>query len=178
MGDVQSTVPLPRGSATNYTGVRMRRFGRSWGTADDGLTLVELIVSVSIVAILAAGILPVARFQVKRAKERELRSDLQMMRTAIDRYKEACDKGGFLLKKDTYGYPDDLDQLVNTVDVADEKVRFLREIPVDPMTGNKDWGMRSMQDDPQSTGWGGQNVWNVYSKSTGTALNGTKYSDW
>jgi len=156
----------------------MKLFWRRWRTEDQGLTLVELIVSVSIVAILAAGILPVARFQVKRAKERELRSDLKMMRTAIDKYKEACDKGGFLVKRDTYGYPDDLDQLVGTVDVAGEKVKFLREIPVDPMTGNKDWGMRSMQDDPDSTGWGGQNVWNVYSKSTGTALNGTKYSDW
>jgi len=149
-----------------------------WNSEDHGLTLVELIVSVTIVAILAAGILPVARFQVKRAKERELRSDLQMMRTAIDKYKEACDKGGFQLKHDTFGYPDDLDQLAGTVDVAGEKVKFLREIPTDPMTGNKDWGMRSMQDDPQSTGWGGQNVFNVYSKSSGTALNGTKYSDW
>ncbi len=151
---------------------------RGLKTNDQGLTLVELIVSVSIVAILAAGILPVARFQVKRAKERELRRDLQMMRNAIDQYKEAGDKGGFIVKKDTFGYPDDLDQLTTSVDVAGEKVKFLREIPTDPMTGNKDWGMRSMQDDAQSTGWGGENVWNVYSKSTGTALNGTKYSDW
>ncbi len=153
-------------------------FGQRRIGDDQGLTLIELIVSVSIVAILAAGILPVARFQVKREKERELRRDLQLMRTAIDKYKEACDRGGFLVKKNTYGYPDDLEQLTGSVDVAGEKVKFLREIPTDPMTGNKDWGMRSMQDDPQSTGWGGENVWNVYSKSTGTALNGTKYSDW
>lgn len=145
---------------------------------DHGLTLVELIVSVSIVAILAGGILPVARFVVKREKERELRSNLQMIRTAIDKYKEAGEKGGFIVKKDTFGYPDDLDQLSGSVDVAGEKVKFLREIPIDPMTGNKEWGMRSMQDDPESTSWGGENVWSVYSKSTGTALNGTKYSDW
>ena len=145
---------------------------------DSGLTLVELIVAVAIIGILAVGILPVARFQVKREKERELRTDLLMMRTAIEKYKEACDKGGFIMKRDTFGYPDDLEQLTGTVDVAGEKVRFLREIPTDPMTGDHDWGMRSMQDDPQSTGWGGENVWNVYSKSTGTALNGTKYSDW
>jgi general secretion pathway protein G len=156
----------------------MKVFGQRRIGDDQGLTLIELIVSVSIVAILAAGILPVARFQVKREKERELRRDLQLMRTAIDKYKEACDRGGFLVKKNTYGYPDDLEQLTGSVDVAGEKVKFLREIPTDPMTGNKDWGMRSMQDDPQSTGWGGENVWNVYSKSTGTALNGTKYSDW
>jgi general secretion pathway protein G len=156
----------------------MRFLRWRWNADDSGLTLVELIVAVAIVGILAAGILPVARFQVKREKERELRSDLLMMRKAIDEYKEAGAKGGFIVKKDTFGYPDDLDQLVGTVDVAGEKVKFLREIPTDPMTGNKDWGMRSMQDDPQSTAWGGEDVWNVYSKSTGTALNGTKYSDW
>ncbi len=156
----------------------MKLCRQRWNTDDQGLTLVELIVTVAIVGILALGILPIARFQVKREKERELRSDLKMMRTAIDNYKEACDKGGFLLKKDTYGYPDDLDQLTSTVDVSGEKVKFLREIPTDPMTGNKDWGMRSMQDESDSTSWGGQNVWNVYSKSTGTALNGTKYADW
>ena len=156
----------------------MRLLCRRWNTEDRGLTLVELIVTVTIVGILAVGILPIARFQVKREKERELRSDLLMMRTAIDKYKEAGDKGGFIVKKETFGYPDDLEQLAGTVDVAGEKVKFLREIPTDPMTGNKDWGMRSMQDDPQSTAWGGEDVWNVYSKSTGTALNGTKYSDW
>lgn len=145
---------------------------------EEGMTLVELIVCVSIVSILAAGVLPVARFQVRREKERELKSDLLMMRTAINKYKEACDKGGFTKKPDTFGYPEDLDKLVDGVDVAGEKVKFLREVPVDPMTGSKDWGKRSMQDDNESTSWGGENVWNVYSKSNGTGLNGTKYANW
>jgi general secretion pathway protein G len=145
---------------------------------DQGLTLVELVVCVAIVAILAAGVLPIARFAVKREKERELRTDLSLMRSAIDRYKDAGDRGGFVVKPESYGYPESLDQLTESVDVAGEKVRFLHEIPTDPMTGTKDWGMRSMQDDNESTAWGGENVWNVYSKSTGTALNGTKYADW
>ncbi len=145
---------------------------------DHGLTLVELIVTVAIVAILAAGAYPIARFQAKRAKEQELRADLQTMRRAIDTYKDAADRGGFQAKQDTFGYPEDLNKLVDGVDVKDKRVKFLRAIPIDPMTGSADWGMRSMQDDADSTSWGGQNVFNVYSKSTGTALNGTKYSDW
>ncbi len=143
-----------------------------------GLTLVELIVVVTIVGILAAGILPVARFQVRRAKEQELRYDLLTMRRAIDKYKEAGERGGFMIKQETFGYPTDLNQLVDGVDVQGKKVQFLRAIPLDPMTGSADWGLRAMQDESDATSWGGQNVWNVYSKSDKTALNGTKYSTW
>ena len=143
-----------------------------------GLTLVELIVTVAILAILAAGAAPIARFKVKREKERELKYDLWTMRDAIDKYKDAADKGAFQTKVDSQNYPPDLDTLVNGVDVQGKKVRFLRHIPVDPMTGKPDWGLRSMQDDPTSDSYGGQSVFDVYSKSQGTALDGTKYSDW
>jgi general secretion pathway protein G len=145
---------------------------------EHGLTLVELIVTVTILAILASAAIPIARFQVKREKERELRRDLWEMRDAIDRYKDAADKGAIQVKLESQGYPPDLQTLVNGVDVQSKKLRFLRHIPVDPMTGNTDWGLRSTQDDPKSDSWGGQNVFDVYSKSTDTALDGTKYSDW
>lgn len=143
-----------------------------------GLTLVELIVTVAILAILASAAVPVARFQVKRQKERELRYDLWQMRSAIDAYKDAADRGAFQVKLDSFGYPPDLQTLVDGVDVHGKKVRFLRKIPVDPMTNSTDWGLRSMQDDPDSDSWGGQNVFDVFSKSDGTALDGTKYKDW
>lgn len=143
-----------------------------------GLTLVELIVTVAILAILAGAAVPVARFQVKREKERELHYDLWQMRSAIDHYKDAADKGLFQIKLDSQGYPPDLDTLVNGVDIQGKKVRFLRRIPVDPMTNSTDWGLRSMQDDPDSDSWGGQSVFDVYTKSGGTALDGTKYKDW
>lgn len=143
-----------------------------------GLTLVELIVTVAILAILASAAVPVARFQVKRQKEHELRYDLWQMRTAIDHYKDAADKGLFQIKLDSQGYPPDLDTLVTGVDIQGKKVRFLRRVPVDPMTNSTDWGMRSMQDDPDSDSWGGQSVFDVYTKSDGTALDGTKYKDW
>ncbi|HET7102808.1 MAG TPA: type II secretion system protein [Terracidiphilus sp.] len=145
---------------------------------EHGLTLVELIVTVAILAILASAAIPIARFKIKREKERELRRDLWEMRDAIDRYKDAADKGAFQTKLDSDGYPPDLQTLVNGVDVQGKKLKFLRHIPVDPMTGNTDWGLRSMQDDPDSDSFGGQNVFDVYSKSTGTALDGTRYSTW
>ena len=145
---------------------------------ESGLTLVELIICVAIVAILASAAIPIARFQVKREKERELRRDLWEMREAIDRYKDAADKGAMQIKADSLGYPPDLETLVNGVDIQDKKVKFLRRIPVDPMTGNTDWGLRSNQDDADSDSFGGQNVFDVHTKSTGTALDGTKYSTW
>ncbi|KAA6458270.1 type II secretion system protein [Acidobacteria bacterium AB60] len=143
-----------------------------------GLTLVELIVTVAILAVLASAAVPIARFQVKRQKERELRYDLWMMRDAIDKYKDAADRGAFQTKVDSQNYPPDLQTLVDGVDIQGKKVRFLRHIPVDPMTGNPDWGLRSMQDDPTSDSFGGQSVFDVYSKSQGTGLDGTKYKDW
>jgi general secretion pathway protein G len=143
-----------------------------------GLSLVELIVTVAILAILASAAVPVARFQVKRQKERELRYDLWQMRDAIDHYKDAADRNLIQTKVDSQNYPPDMDTLVKGVDIQGKKVRFLRRIPVDPMTGKSEWGMRSMQDDPTSDSWGGQSVFDVFSKSDGTGLDGTKYSTW
>jgi general secretion pathway protein G len=143
-----------------------------------GLTLIELIVTVAILGLLASAAVPVARWNIKRMKERELHADLWEMRAAIDKYKDAADKGGIQTKVDSDNYPPDLDTLVKGVDVKGKKMRFLRRIPVDPMTGKAEWGMRSEQDDPDSDSFGGQNLFDVYSKSQGTALNGTKYADW
>ncbi len=143
-----------------------------------GLTLVELIVAVAILAILASASVPIVHFQVKRYKERELRRDLWMMRDAIDHYKDAADKGSFVTKVDSMNYPPDLETLVNGVDMQGKKYKFLRRIPVDPMTGRAEWGLRSNQDEVTSDSWGGQNVFEVHSKSLGIALDGTKYSDW
>jgi general secretion pathway protein G len=143
-----------------------------------GLTLVELIVAMTIMVILTGAALPVARTAIRREKERELRRDLWEMRDAIDRYKDAADNQKFQVKLGSEGYPPDLETLVNGVDIGGKKVRFLRKIPKDPMTGNTEWGMRSMQDDPKSTSWGGQSVFDVFTKAEGTALDGTKYQDW
>jgi len=143
-----------------------------------GFTLVELIVTVTILSILASAAVPIARFQVKRQNERELRRDLWEMRDAIDHYKDAADQHAFQTKVDTQNYPPDLETLVKGEDVQGKKLKFLRRIPVDPMTGKAEWGLRSMQDDPASDSFGGQSVFDVYSKSQGTAMDGTKYSDW
>jgi general secretion pathway protein G len=146
-----------------------------------GMTLLELMVACSILLILAAAAVPLARVSVIRGREQELRSDLREMRDAIDRYKDDADKNLIQVQAGTEGYPVDLETLVNGVQLTgaqDKRVRYLREIRTDPMTHNKDWGLRSVQDDPDSTSWGGQDVFDVYSQSTGTALDGTKYSDW
>jgi general secretion pathway protein G len=140
--------------------------------------MVELIVAMTILMILTAIAAPVMRISIQRAKERELRRDLWMMRDAVDRYKDAADRGAFQTKVDSQGYPPDLDTLVKGVDANGKKMRFLRSIPVDPMTGKDEWGMRSMQDDPDSDSWGGQSVFDIYSKSEGTGLDGTKYKTW
>jgi len=146
--------------------------------SEQGLTLVELIVTIAILAVLASASVPITRFEVKRQNERILRRDLWEMRDAIDHYKDAADLGSFQNKLESQGYPSDLETLVNGIDIRGKKVRFLRRVPVDPMTGHAEWGLRSMQDDPQSDSFGGQSVFDVYSKSKGTALDGTKYSDW
>ena len=144
-----------------------------------GVTLVEMIVVITILLILMGAAVPIMKVSVRRQRETDLRRDLWEMRSAIDRYKDAADKNMFQIKLDSQGYPPDLDTLVNGVEIAGgKKLKFLRRVPVDPMTGNKDWGLHSMQDDPQSDSWGGQNVFDVYTKSSVTALNGTKYRDW
>jgi len=143
-----------------------------------GTTLVELITAITILLILVGMAVPLTRLNIKRERERELRRDLWEMRDAIDRYKDAADRGAFQIKVGSEGYPPDLETLVKGVDVNGKKVRFLRRIPVDPMTGKTEWGMRSMQDDPQADSWGGQNVFDVFTKSQDTALDGTKYIDW
>ncbi|HEX3436094.1 MAG TPA: type II secretion system protein [Pseudacidobacterium sp.] len=146
--------------------------------SEAGLSLVELIVTVAILAVLASAAIPLTKLEVKRQKERELRYDLWQMRDAIDHYKDAAERGAFQTKVDSFNYPPDLETLVNGVDVQGKKIKFLRRIPIDPMTGKDEWGFRSMQDDPTSDSWGGQSVFDVYSKSDGTALDGTKYNTW
>jgi general secretion pathway protein G len=152
---------------------------RLLGRQQSGVTLLEMIVVITILLILMGAAVPVLKVSVRRQREVELRRDLWEMRSAIDRYKDAADKNAFQQKLGSEGYPPDMDTLVNGVEIAGgKKLRFLRRIPVDPMTGNTDWGLRSMQDDPQSDSWGGQNVFDVYTKSTGVGLDGTKYKDW
>lgn len=143
-----------------------------------GFTLIELVVATTILLVLSGMVIPVARVTVKREKERQLRHALWEMRDAIDRYKDAADRGAFQTKVGSNGYPPDLDTLVNGVDVGAKKMRFLRHIPMDPMTGGIDWGLHSTQDDPDSDSWDGNAVFDVYTKSQGIALDGTKYKDW
>ncbi len=147
------------------------------------MTLLELIIASAILLILSSMALPMVRLVVVRQREQELRQDLRDMRNAIDKYKDKADQNLIRVELGSEGYPPDLETLVKGVSVGGagatgHNIRFLRRIPVDPMTGRREWGMRSVQDDPDSTSWGGNNVFDVYSKSAGTALDGTKYSDW
>ena len=151
--------------------------GRSVGP-QHGFTLLELIIATMILLILTSMAVPLARVTIKREKERELRRDLWEMRDAIDRYKDAADRNAFQTKVGTQNYPPDLETLVKGEEVQGKKIRFLRKIPVDPMTNSTEWGMRSMQDDPDSDSWGGQSIFDVYTKSQGVGLDGTKYKDW
>jgi general secretion pathway protein G len=147
--------------------------------SNGGFTLVELVVTATILSILTLMALPLARVTIQRQKEKELRHDLWEMRDAIDRYKDAADRQMFQTKVDSQNYPPDLETLVKGVEAqGGKKIRFLRSIPTDPMTKSNEWGLRSMQDDPDSDSWGGQSVFDVYSKSQGQALDGTKYKDW
>jgi general secretion pathway protein G len=161
----------------------MRRL-RVAAVVERGFTFVEMLVVVALVAILASAVMPLARVATQRQREIELRRNLRDIRTAIDRYKDAADQGQIAatkVKLGSEGYPPDLEILVVGVDAAgasDRKLKFLRRIPIDPMTREAVWGMRSYDDKPDSKSWGGQNVYDVYSKSEGTALDGTKYQDW
>jgi general secretion pathway protein G len=148
-----------------------------------GLTLIELIVAFSIMLILTTMSVPLARSKVRAERERDLRASLREMRVAIDKYKDNCDLGYFgPTKADAYCYPESMDILVEGVKLAQsaegKKIKFLRRIPRDPFTGKAEWGMRSVQDDPKSLSWGGQNVFDVYSKTNDKARDGSAYSDW
>jgi general secretion pathway protein G len=152
---------------------------RPHAKSERGFTLMELIIATTIMSILTLMALPLARVTIQREKEKELRQALWQMRDAIDRYKDAADLNMFQTKVDAQHYPPTLEDLTKGIEAqGGKKIRFLRSIPTDPMTKSKEWGMRSMQDDPDSDSWGGQSVFDVYSKSEGTALDGTKYKDW
>lgn len=144
------------------------------------MTLLELIIACSILLILSSLALPVFRYTIMREKEGELRYDLRTMRDAIDRYRDLANQHKFRTPVDSDNYPPDLDTLVKGVQIGTDEKRlvFMRKVPIDPMTGSADWGLRCTSDDSDSTSWCGKNVFDVYSKSTATAVNGTKYSDW
>jgi general secretion pathway protein G len=156
-----------------------------WRSSEDGYTFVEMLVVATIIMILASGIMPLAKVTSQRTREAELRRSLREMRTAIDKFKDAADLGqiGSLeLKVGSENYPADLQMLVDGVAAANDatgrKLKYLRRIPVDPLTHGTDWGLRSYQDKPDATKWGGQNVFDVFTTFDGTALDGTKYKDW
>ena len=145
-----------------------------------GFTVAELVMVAALIGIMAGMVLPIAKYAVKRRKETELRLYLRIMRNAIDEYKRLSDQGMIPVKLGGEGYPEDLETLVEGVELVGQntKRRFLRRIPRDPMTGETEWGKRSYQDEPDSTSWGEENLYDVYSQSDGTAIAGTKYKDW
>jgi general secretion pathway protein G len=145
-----------------------------------GFTLAELAMVCALLAILAAVAMPTARFMIKREREAELRLALRQMRNAIDEHKRLSDQGMIQVELGTEGYPAELELLIEGVSIVGQttKRKFLRRIPIDPMTGKAEWGMRSYQDESDSWSWGGENVYDVYSLSEATALDGTKYKDW
>jgi len=151
------------------------------GLSEKGMTLLELIIASAILLILASAALPMVRFAVVRPKEAELRRDLREIRNAIDHYKDYADRNLIRVKVGSEGYPPDLKTLVTGEYLGTsttQKVRFLRRIPVDPMTGRADWNLLAVEDDPDSTSWGGSDVFDVHSKSQGVAIDGTRYSEW
>ncbi len=149
-----------------------------------GLTLIEMIIAFTILLLITTMALPLTRFKVKREKEKELRRSLTEIRGALDKYKDACDYQQLAptsQKPDADCYPESLDILVEGVKASgsvDKKIKFLRRIPKDPFTGRREWGIRSTRDDPQSTSWGGQNVFDVYTKTYEKAGDGTAYAEW
>ena len=170
-------------------GVEVKMKTNHKGFSEEAFTFIELIAVITILLVLTSMALPLARNQIVRGKEVGLREDLRMMRDAIDRYHDDAEKGKFQVQAGTENYPPDLQTLRDGIQMSgqgvqggqsgqSQRIRYLREIPVDPMTGNTDWGLRSVQDDPDSTSWGGQDVFDVYSKSQATGLDGTRYSDW
>jgi len=159
----------------------MRRLARS----SDGFTFIELVVATAVMMVLASAAMPLARVSIKRQKEADLHRELREMRAAIDAYHDAVTSniiGGLNVSTTSEGYPRDLETLVNGVvranDPSGKKIKFLRRIPVDPMTASTDWGMRAYADKPDATAWGGSNVFDIYSKSPDKGLDGTKYKDW
>ena len=162
-----------------------RRLPAASTGGERGFTFIELLVVTTILIILASAIMPLTRVTLQREREGELRRALREMRTAIDRYKDAVDTGQIGatdVKAGSEGYPPDLETLVEGVSKANDasgvKLKFLRRVPLDPLTHSTEWGLRSYQDKPDSSSWGGQNVYDVYSKAEGTALDGTKYREW
>ena len=146
-----------------------------------GLTLLELFIASSLLVILASAALPVVRTTIVRSREAQLHKALREIRDAIDRYKDYADRNLIRVEVGSEGYPPDLETLVKGVQIgagSDRKVRFLRRIPVDPVTGRAEWNLQSVQDDPDSTSWGGKNVFDVHSKSQGSALDGSRYAEW
>jgi len=163
-------------------GSRKSAIGNRRALPSKGLTLIELIVAVTLLSVLSMAAIPIARVQLMRERERELRRALREMRTAIDRYKEAADRGMIQVELGTEGYPPSLEVLVEGVAIVnspdEKKLKFLRRIPRDPMTNSTEWGLHSYQDEPDAPATGGENVFDVFTRSQGTAMDGSKYSEW